>query len=66
MLRKNIYKYYLINEGGESKTGRQIQADVIASYLYLESHLPIVQKNNPNFIRGCIYMGKNESKNFIS
>lgn len=50
--------YYLINEGGESKIGRQIQADVIASNFYLDSHLPAVQKINPNFIRGCIYMGK--------
>lgn len=50
--------YYLINEGGESKTGRQIQADVIASNFYLDSHLPAVQKINPNFIRRCIYMGK--------
>lgn len=58
MLRKNINMYYLINEGGESKTGRQIQADVIASYFYLDSHLPAVQKINPNCIRGCIYMGK--------
>lgn len=58
MLRKNINKYYLINEGGESKIGRQIQADVIASNFYLDSHLPAVQKINPNFIRGCIYMGE--------
>lgn len=54
--------YYLINEGGESKTGRQIQADVIASYLYLDSHLPAVPKINPNFIRGCIYMGKKRKR----
>lgn len=58
MLRKNINMYYLINEGGESKIGRQIQADVIASNFYLDSHLPAVQKINPNCIRGCIYMGK--------
>lgn len=58
MLRKNINMYYLINEGGESKIGRQIQADVITSNFYLDSHLPAVQKINPNFIRGYIYMGE--------
>lgn len=58
MLRKNINMYYLINEGGESKIGRQIQADVIASYLYLESHLPAVQKINPNFIRVLYLYGE--------
>lgn len=66
MLRKNINMYYLINEGGESKTGRQIQADVIASYLYLDSHLPVVQKIIQISYEVVFIWGKNESKNYIS
>lgn len=58
--------YYLINEGGESKIGRQIQADVIASNFYLDSHLPAVQKLI-QILYGVVFIwGKNESKNYIS